>query len=228
MADRILIVDDEPDVVDLLVHNFQKAGYKTATALTGSVALKKAKDLLPAVVVLDLMLAELNGMEVCKQLKADPKTSRIPVIMLTAKAGEADRILGLELGADDYVTKPFSPREVVLRARSVLRRARGDAEPSEVLKCGDLVADLARYSVTLKGKEIVLTATEFRLLTTLMQRRGRVQTRDALLRDVWDYSGEVDTRTVDTHVRRLRERLGKAGDLIETVRAVGYRFTDRA
>jgi two-component system phosphate regulon response regulator PhoB len=177
-------------------------------------------------VVLDLMLPEVEGTDVCKRLKAEAKTAQIPILMLTAKAEEVDRVLGLELGADDYVTKPFSPREVVLRIKSILRRAQGEAEPAEVLKIGDIVVDRAKHEVTVKNKPVELTATEFKLLAMLMERRGRVQSRDRLLTDVWGYEGDVDTRTVDTHVRRLREKLGKAADCIETIRGVGYRFVE--
>lgn len=226
MPDTILIVDDEPDVVDLLVFNLQKAGYKTSTAREGRTALQKIRDELPALVVLDLMLPGIEGTDICRQLRADPKTAHIPVIMLTAKAEEVDRIVGLELGADDYITKPFSPRELTLRVKTILRRAAGTSMPSETLKHGDLLVDRAKHDVTFKGKSLDLTATEFKLLATLLERRGRVQTRDMLLQDVWGYEGDVDTRTVDTHVRRLREKLGKAGDWIETVRGVGYRFIE--
>jgi len=226
MPDTILIVDDEPDVVDLLVFSLQKAGYKTLTARDGNAALQKARDELPTLVVLDLMLPERDGSDVCRQLKGDPKTKDIPVIMLTAKAEEVDRIVGLELGADDYITKPFSPRELALRVKSVLRRATGKPESSEILKHNDLIVDLAKHEASIKGKRIDLTATEFKLLVMLLERRGRVQTRDALLTDVWGYEGDVDTRTVDTHVRRLREKLGKVADAIETIRGVGYRFTE--
>jgi len=226
MSETVLIVDDEQDVVDLLVYNLQKAGYKTATARDGATALQKARNTFPALIVLDLMLPQIDGMEVCKQLRADPKTGSIPIIMLTAKAEEVDRIIGLELGADDYVTKPFSPREVVLRVKKTLGRTQGKGAPVEMLKSGDLVVDVAKHEAALKGKVVELTATEFKLLAMLMERRGRVQTRDRLLTDVWGYEGDVDTRTVDTHVRRLREKLGKAADYIETVRGVGYRFFD--
>ena len=228
MLETILIVDDEPDVVDLLAFNLQKAGYKTITARDGKIALQKARNEMPSLMVLDLMLPQLEGSEVCKQLKADPKTAAIPIIMLTARAEEVDRVLGLELGADDYVTKPFSPRELVARVKTVLRRTQGGGKPSEVLKQGDLTVDSARHEVRVKGKVVELTATEFKLLTTLMERRDRVQTRDRLLTDVWGYEGDVDTRTVDTHMRRLREKLGKAADAIETVRGVGYRLTSNA
>jgi phosphate regulon transcriptional regulator PhoB len=226
MADTILVVDDEQDVLDLLVYHLQKAGFKTVAARDGATALQRARESLPALVLLDLMLPQVDGTEVCKRLKADPKTAPIPVLMLTARAEEMDRVVGLELGADDYVTKPFSPREVVLRVKSILRRARGEAKPAEVLKAGELVVDTAKHEASVKGKPIELTATEFKLLATLMERRGRVQTRDRLLNDVWGYEGDIDTRTVDTHVRRLREKLGRAADAVETVRGVGYRFAE--
>jgi two-component system phosphate regulon response regulator PhoB len=226
MAESILIVDDEQDVVDLLVYHLQRAGYKVFTARDGATAIQKARDRMPALVVLDLMLPEVEGTEVCKRLKADAKTAHIPILMLTAKAEEVDRVLGLELGADDYVTKPFSPREVVLRVKSILRRAQGEAESAEVLRISDIVLDRAKHEVTVKNKPVELTATEFKLLAMLMERRGRVQSRDRLLTDVWGYEGDVDTRTVDTHVRRLREKLGKAADCIETIRGVGYRFIE--
>ena len=226
MSETILIVDDEQDVLDLLTFNLQKAGFKTIAARDGATALQKARDAMPALIVLDLMLPEIEGTEVCRQLKADPKTAHIPIIMLTAKAEEVDRVVGLELGADDYVTKPFSPRELALRVKTILRRASGRGAPAEILKAGDLLADLAKHEVTVKGKPVELTATEFKLLTTLLERRGRVQSRDRLLMDVWGYEGEMDTRTVDTHVRRLREKLGKTADQIETVRGVGYRLAE--
>jgi phosphate regulon transcriptional regulator PhoB len=226
MAEAILIVDDEQDVLDLLVYNLQKAGYKTISARDGASALQKARDEVPSLIVLDLMLPQMDGTEVCRHLKADPKTAHIPIIMLTAKAEEVDRVVGLELGADDYVTKPFSPREMALRVKGVLRRASGKGAPAEILKFGDLTVYIAKHEVTLKGKVVDLTATEFKLLSTLLERRGRVQSRDRLLTDVWGYEGDVDTRTVDTHMRRLREKLGKASDYVETVRGVGYRFAD--
>jgi len=226
MPDTVLIVDDEPDVIDLLVYNLQKAGYRTATARDGATALQKARDEIPSLIVLDLMLPQMDGTEVCRHLKADPKTAHIPIIMLTAKVEEVDRVVGLELGADDYVTKPFSPREIALRVKGVLRRASGKTAPAEILKFGDITVDIAKHEATVKGKVVDLTATEFKLLSTLLERRGRVQSRDRLLTYVWGYEGDVDTRTVDTHMRRLREKLGKAADYVETVRGVGYRFAD--
>jgi two-component system phosphate regulon response regulator PhoB len=227
MAETILIVDDEQDVLDLLVYNLQKAGFKIAAARDGATALQKARDEMPSLIILDLMLPQLDGTEVCRQLKADSKTVHIPIIMLTAKAEEVDRVVGLELGADDYVTKPFSPREMVLRVKTVLRRVGGKLGPTEVLKFGDLMVNLPKHEVICRGKPIELTATEFKLLAMLMERRGRVQSRDRLLTDVWGYEGDVDTRTVDTHMRRLREKLGKTADCIETVRGVGYRFAEQ-
>jgi two-component system phosphate regulon response regulator PhoB len=182
--------------------------------------------LLPSVVVLDLMLPEMDGLEVCKMLRRDPATSTVPIIMLTAKAAEIDRVLGLELGADDYLTKPFSPRELVLRIKKLLARGRGKSEEIESLTFGDLLIDVPRHLVSWRGKKVELTATEFKLLTILAQRRGRVQSRDHLLRDVWEYNTLVDTRTVDTHMRRLREKLGPASKFLDTVRGVGYRFVE--
>jgi two-component system phosphate regulon response regulator PhoB len=223
---RILIVDDEPDVIELLEFNLRQAGYDVTSAEDGAVALRKAREQPPDLVVLDLMLPEVDGTEVCKQLRRDPSTARVPILMLTAKAGEIDRVLGLELGADDYVTKPFSPRELVLRVRGLLRRGQSVEEAPEVIHVGDLLVDVPRHQVTVKGKRIDLTATEFKLITTLAQRRGRVQSREQLLQDVWEYDSLIDTRTVDTHMRRLREKLGVAARYLDTVRGVGYRFLE--
>jgi DNA-binding response OmpR family regulator len=226
VREKILVVDDEPEAVELLEFNLQQAGYKVITAEDGTEALQKARTNLPELIVLDLMLPEISGLEVCRMLRRDPATAQIPIIMLTAKAAEIDRILGLELGADDYVTKPFSPRELVLRAKKLLQRGKSENAEQETLKFGDLLIDLPRYLVSWRGKSVELTATEFKLLTVLAQRRGRVQSRDQLLRDVWDYNSLVDTRTVDTHMRRLREKLGPAARYLDTVRGVGYRFVE--
>lgn len=221
---RVLIVDDEPDTVELLSFNLKNAGYEIQSAIDGSEALRKARRQAPDLIILDVMLPELDGMEVCKLLRRDPVTARTPIIMLTAKAEEVDRVLGLELGANDYVTKPFSPREVVLRVRNILQpRAE---ETSSLLQVGDLTIDPARHQVLVGKKEIQLTATEFRLLKVLVERRGRVQSRDQLLQDVWNYDNVIDTRTVDTHMRRLRDKLGKASKYLDTVRGVGYRFVE--
>jgi DNA-binding response OmpR family regulator len=221
----ILIVEDERDVVDLLTLNLRKAGgFRISTAHDGANGLNKARTEKPAFIILDLMLPKMPGLEVCKILKSDPATQHIPIMMLTAKAEEIDRIVGLEFGADDYVTKPFSPREVILRIQAILRR--GDAKEGERLTAGSITIDPARHQVLVAGKRINLTSIEFKLLRTLVQRRGRVQERDRLLNEVWGYESIIDTRTVDTHVRRLREKLGKAGDAIETVRGFGYRLRE--
>jgi two-component system phosphate regulon response regulator PhoB len=222
---KILIIEDERDVVDLLTLNLQKAGFRASTAADGAAGLHKARSEKPALIILDLMLPKMSGLEVCKILKSDAATRQIPIIMLTAKAEEIDRIVGLEFGADDYVPKPFSPREVILRIRAIMRRA--DAkEEEEHLAVGSIVIDPARHEVSVNGKRVNLTSLEFKLLHTLMRRRGRVQGRDRLLNDVWGYESVIDTRTVDTHVRRLRKKLGKAAEVIESVRGFGYRMRE--
>src|SRR6184192_1173992 len=223
---KILIVEDESDVADLLTLNLRKAGYKVSTATDGAGGLQKARDDRPDFIVLDLMLPKMLGLEVCRILKSDTATRHIPILMLTAKAEEIDRIVGLEFGADDYVTKPFSPREVVLRIKAILRRAEGGTE-EERLSAGSIAIDPARHEVSVDGKRVNLTSLEFKLLRTLMQRRGRVQARDRLLNDVWGYESVIDTRTVDTHVRRLRKKLGKAANVIESVRGFGYRMKEK-
>jgi len=222
----ILVVEDEQDVVDLLSLNLRKAGFKVSTAAEGASGLEKARADKPDFIILDLMLPKMPGLEVCRTLKSDPETRHIPIMMLTAKAEEIDRIVGLEFGADDYVTKPFSPREVVLRIRAILRR--GEMKQTEEnLTAGPISIDPARHEIFVNGKQVHLTSLEFKLLRTLMQRRGRVQARDRLLNEVWGYESMIDTRTVDTHVRRLREKLGKAGDVVETVRGFGYRLREK-
>jgi two-component system phosphate regulon response regulator PhoB len=226
MTDTILVVDDEPDVVDLLVFQLKKAGFKPITAGDGISALNKAREKAPSLIILDLMLPGMDGCEVCRQLKADGRTRPIPIIMLTAKAEETDRIVGLELGADDYVVKPFSPREVVLRVKAILGRGKGEIKTVEQLKEGDLSVDLAKHEVLVKGRAVNLTITEFRLLVALMERRSRVQSREQLLGEIWGYEGDMETRTVDTHIQRLREKLGPCAGLIQTVRGVGYRFVE--
>ena len=223
---KILVVDDEPEAVELVEFNLKQAGHDVVTAADGAEALKKARASLPDLIVLDIMLPEMNGLEVCKLLRRDAATAKIPIIMLTAKAAEIDRVLGLELGADDYITKPFSPRELVLRVKKMLQRDRAVTEEKDTFKFGDLLIDVPRHIASWRGKSMELTATEFKLLTVLAQRRGRVQSRDQLLRDVWEYHSVVDTRTVDTHMRRLREKLGPAAKYLDTVRGVGYRFVE--
>lgn len=223
---KVLVVDDEPEAVELVEFNLKGAGYEVSTASDGAEALNKARRIQPNLVILDVMMPEIDGMEVCKLLRRDPATSGIPIIMLTAKASEVDRVLGLELGADDYVVKPFSPRELVLRVKKLLDRGKPADVAKEKMVFGDLVIDMPRHAVFWKGKQIELTATEFKLLVTLAQRKGRVQSRDTLLRDVWGYESMIDTRTVDTHMRRLREKLGMAAKYLDTLRGVGYRFVE--
>ena len=219
-------MDDEPEAVELVEFNLKQAGYVVNTAADGAEALKKAHAQPPDLIVLDVMLPEMDGFEACKVLRLDPATAKIPIVMLTAKAAEIDRVLGLELGADDYLTKPFSPRELLLRIKKILARGSSEERPKDQLRFGDLLIDIPRHIASWKGKAIELTATEFKLLTVLAQRAGRVQSRDHLLRDVWEYDSLIDTRTVDTHMRRLREKLGGASKHLDTVRGVGYRFAE--
>jgi len=226
MQHKILVVDDETDVIDMLVVNLRGAGFQVSTAEDGAAALAKARNDSPSLIILDLMLPGMSGLEICKVLKGDAATRHIPVIMLTAKGEEVDKVVGLELGADDYVTKPFSPRELILRINRSLRRGKDKLPTLEKLTVGELVLDHARHEVLVKGETVDLTATEFRLLALLMERRGRVHGRDRLLNDVWGYESAIDTRTVDTHVRRLREKLGPLANYIETVRGVGYRISE--
>src|SRR6058998_235790 len=220
---KIMIIEDESDVADLLTLNLRKAGFRTSTAADGVSGLQKARDDRPDFIILNLMLPKMAGLEVCRILKSDAATARMPILMLTAKAEEIDRIVGLEFGVDDYVTKPFSPREIVLRIRAIFRRGE---KADESLTAGPISIDPARHEVRVNGRQVHLTSLEFKLLRALMQRRGRVQERDRLLNDVWGYESVIDTRTVDTHVRRLREKLGKAGDAVETVRGFGYRLQE--
>jgi two-component system phosphate regulon response regulator PhoB len=225
----ILVVEDEDDIRNLVVHQLQREGLTTMAAANGLDALEMARRTPPALVILDLMLPGLPGTEVCRRLRAEPETKHVPIIILSARGEEIDRVVGFEVGADDYVTKPFSPRELVLRVRAVLRRGAAPAgEPGPVtgaLEVGVLLVDEAAHRVFVKGEELALTATEFKLLLTLMRRSGRVQSRSQLLQDVWDLPPDMYTRTVDTHMKRLREKLGDAAGHIETVRGVGYRFS---
>lgn len=231
MSESILIVDDEPDLLEMVEFNLEKAGFRVLTAATGSQALSVARAERPALILLDLMLPDVQGTEVCRILKSEERTRDIPVIMVTARGEEIDRVVGFELGAEDYVVKPFSPRELVLRVRAMLKRAaRGSGEEEDkeaVLEFGSIRLDQERHRVWVGEEEVQLTALEFRLLTTFIRRRGRVQSRERLLDDVWGIDVEVTTRTVDTHVKRLREKLLDAGQYIETVRGVGYRFSER-
>src|SRR5277367_4914159 len=226
MTPKILVVDDEPDALELIKFNLKAAGYEVVTAADGEEALKKARSLLPSLVILDLMLPEVDGLEVCKIIRRDARVSSTPIIMLTAKAAEIDRVLGLELGADDYLTKPFSPRELVLRVKRLLRTDSSAPVKQDEIILKELRLDVPRHQATVRSRAVDLTATEFKLLTVLAQRRGRVQSREQLLQDVWQYDNLIDTRTVDTHMRRLREKLGPAARYLDTVRGVGYRFLE--
>jgi two-component system phosphate regulon response regulator PhoB len=223
----ILVVDDEHDLLALLDFNLKQEGFRTALASSGVEALALLRQELPDLIVLDLMLPDVSGTQVCRTVKSDPRTRHVPVVMLTAKGDEIDKVVGFELGADDYVTKPFSVRELVLRLKAVLRRAgtRPTGGPPEG-RVGPIRVDAAEHRVFVGGEEVTLTALEFKLLVTFMSRVGRVQSREQLLADVWDLSRDLETRTVDTHVKRLREKLGPARDLLETVRGVGYRLVD--
>ena len=223
---RILVVDDEPDAIELIRFNLKASGYEVLTAEDGEEALAKARKFSPDMILLDVMLPEIDGLEVCKILRRDPATASLPIIMLTAKASEIDRVLGLEFGADDYVTKPFSPRELMLRVRNLLKRKESSKEEVERFQVRDIELDVSKYEVKIMGQPIDLTPTEFKLLQILMERKGRVQSRDRLLQDVWGYDQLIDTRTVDTHVRRLREKMGEAADYVTTVRGVGYRLME--
>lgn len=228
MSGLILIVEDERDLVANLEYNLQREGYQTRSALTGGAALELiAEDPVPDLVVLDLMLPDLSGIEVCRHLRMAERTRRVPVLMLTAKGEEIDRVVGFEVGADDYMVKPFSVRELMLRIRAILRRSEPIAPETAELSFGRVRVDNAGHRVWVDGEEVVLTALEFRLLMTLLTRRGRVQTRDVLLSDVWGIDADVTTRTVDTHVKRLRQKLGAAGEYVETLRGVGYRLRTR-
>jgi two-component system phosphate regulon response regulator PhoB len=223
----VLLVDDERDLLSLVDFNLRAAGFETLLASSGEQAMSQLRRQVPDLVVLDLMLPDVPGTEVCRRIKADPRTKHVPVVMLTARGDEVDRVVGFELGADDYVTKPFSVRELVLRLRAVLRRAAGGRAPERPrAEVGPIRVDLEAHRAFVDGAEVQLTPLEFRLLTTFMARLGRVQSRERLLEDVWDMSSEVETRTVDTHVKRLREKLGSGRELLETVRGIGYRLVE--
>ena len=226
MTARVLVVDDEPDLLELVRINLAQSGYTVETAASGSDALTALRRAPPDVMILDLMLPDLSGTELCARVRADQRLAALPIIMLTAKSEEIDRVVGLELGADDYVTKPFSPRELALRVRAVLRRRAPTGEEARVLEHGALRVDPDSHRASVDGREITLTAKEFQLLVALMGRPGRVMTRERLLDEVWGSDITVTSRTIDTHLKRLREKLGRAGDLIETVRGVGYRFAE--
>ena len=224
-GERILVVDDEPDIVALVVYHLAKAGFRISTASNGADALRIAQQDRPALVVLDLMLPGMSGLEVLDQLRADDAGQDIGVLLLTARREEPDRIKGLSAGADDYLTKPFSPQELVLRVRNILRRmSQAQSGLPDVVRLGPILIDRSAHRVTVDNTELDLTPTEFKLLVTLAERRGRVQSRALLLEIVWDAAPDIQTRTVDMHVQRLRTKLGAAGEMIETVRGFGYRL----
>jgi two-component system, OmpR family, phosphate regulon response regulator PhoB len=225
MAREVLVVEDEPDIRRLVVLHLEREGFRCRTATTGSDALREVKAAVPDLVVLDLMLPEVDGLEVCRRLRRDTSTAGIPIIMLTAKSDEVDRIVGLEIGADDYVGKPFSPKELVARVRAVLRRSH-PSQATPVLTVGPITLDAARHAVSLNGQAIVLTPKEFDLLQALLEAAGRVLSREFLLNRVWGYARAdvIESRTVDVHIRRLRAKLGDAGSRIATVKSIGYRF----
>ena len=225
---RILVIDDEADVTELLAYTLRNKGFEVETVNNPNSSVGAARSFMPDLVILDVMMPDLNGVQICRMFRADPKMKKVPVIFLTAKAEENDRIQGLETGADDYICKPFSTKELVLRVQSILRRVSEPAtEEPKRMQVGQIVIDVERHEATVSGKPVELTATEFKLLRLLMERRGRVQTREHLLINVWNYETEIETRTVDTHVRRLREKLGTEADWIETIRGVGYRMAER-
>jgi two-component system phosphate regulon response regulator PhoB len=225
MSDRILVVDDEPDITALVAYHLAKGGYRVSTAASGDEALRTAAEERPDLIVLDLMLPGVSGMDVLEELRRRPETRDIGVVVLTARKEEADRLRGLEQGADDYVVKPFSPRELVLRVAAVLRRLRAPSVGSgATVLAGPVEVDRRAHRVTVEDRAIDLTATEYKLLLTLIERRGRVQTRARLLETVWEANPDIQTRTVDMHIQRLRSKLGKAAHYLETVRGFGYRF----
>lgn len=227
MAERnILIVEDESNIANLVKYNLEKSGFRCSVTTNGEDALIMLHKKHFNLIILDLMLPEMDGLEVCRCVKRNDKTASIPIIMLTAKGEETDRIVGFELGAHDYVVKPFSPRELVLRVKAILNYTKLDEKKEYKLVAGKLMVDISRHKVFVDNYNINLTSMEFKLLVTLMRRKGRVQNRDILLQDVWDVSADVTTRTIDTHIKSIRRKLGKMGKLIETVRNVGYRFCE--
>ena len=225
-GEKVLIVEDDKHISKLVKYNLEKAGFDCTVTISGEDALEALHRESIDLIILDIMLPKIDGFETCRHIKQDKKLSGIPIIMLTAKGEEVDKVVGFELGADDYVVKPFSPRELILRVKAILKRGKPKEEEKDILSVDKLTIDIPRHKVTVDKKEIKLTQLEFKLLVALIKRRGRVQSRDALLEDVWDIASDVTTRTIDTHIKRLREKLGKIGKLIETVRGIGYRFNE--
>ncbi len=226
MSKHILAIDDEPDILELVRFGLTQEGYSVETASTAKEGLACVARSLPDLVVLDLMLPDMSGTDVCRELRSKEETAQLPVVMLTARAEELDKVVGFELGADDYVTKPFSPRELALRVKAVLRRSTPSTPTTRHYSHGTLQLDLERHRCKVAGQDVELTAKEFGLLTSLMSRPGRVLSREKLLDEIWGSDIAVTHRTVDTHLKRLREKLGEASSYIDTVRGVGYRFTD--
>ncbi|MFQ5449066.1 MAG: response regulator transcription factor [Nitrospinaceae bacterium] len=228
MKNSILLVDDDRDMLAALELKLGKEGFKIQTASDGEMAIKKVRAKIPDLIVLDVNMPGMSGMDVCKTLRSDTRSVNIPIIMLTARDDEIDRVLGLEFGADDYVTKPFNTRELILRIKSVLKRVYTAPEAKENFKFGCLSVNLANHAVKVKNKEVELTLTEFKLLARLIESPGKIKPRDVLLEQIWEYGDGVFSRTIDTHIQRLRSKLKDAGEYIETVRGVGYRFQDRS
>ena len=226
MGHKVFIVEDEPDLRDTLKYNLENEGFSVEAFSNGETFLSSVYKNKPNLVILDLMLPGVSGLDVCRELRSNENYDEIGIVMLTAKSEEIDRIVGFELGADDYVTKPFSVRELILRVKVLLKKRTDDGANEQILEFGPILMNLDAHEVSIDGKIVNLTALEFKLLKHLLKRKGRVQTRDQLLGDVWGYSSEVTTRTVDTHIKRLREKLGEPGDLIQTIRGVGYRFNN--
>ena len=224
----IFVVEDEPDIRETLSYNLNQEGFKVSEFSDAESCLNKIKEKKPELIILDLMLPGMSGLDLCKLIKSNNELKNISIIMLTAKSEEIDRIVGFELGADDYVTKPFSVRELILRVKVILKKSFEDLNESTIIEFGQIKLNLDAYEVEVDDKEIFLTTLEFKLLKHLIERKGRVQTRDQLLGDVWGYSSEVTTRTVDTHIKRLREKLGDIGAYIQTVRGVGYRLNNQS
>jgi len=224
----VLVIEDESDLLETIEYNLQNEGFRTRTALNGEDGIRSAlMDPAPDLILLDIMLPDVTGIEVCRRLKQTDKTKRVPIIMVTARGEEIDKVVGFESGADDYVVKPFSVRELMLRIKAVLKRSSSPSDDTELSEFGVLRIDHPAHMLKVEDEEVPLTALEFKLLVTLLNRKGRVQSRDMLLNDVWGIESEVTTRTVDTHIKRLRQKIGSAGDYIETIRGVGYRFRSK-
>ncbi len=225
---KILVVEDDKHISKLVRYNLEKACFDCTVSITGEDALAAMAHELFDLVILDIMLPKIDGFETCRQIKQDKKLAHIPIIMLTAKGEEVDKIVGFELGVDDYVVKPFSPRELILRVKAILKRGKAseNTEENEVISAADINIDIAKHEVKVNRKQVILTHIEFKLLVTLLKRKGRVQSRDRLLEDVWDMDSDVTTRTIDTHIKRLREKLGKSSKFIYTVRGIGYKFSE--